>query len=778
MITKLPLLMLSSLMLTGGLQAQTAKPQHTFAIGDTDFMIDGKPIIIRCGEIHSARVPREYWRNRLQSMHAMGLNTVCAYLFWNFHEFKKGSYNWEGQADVAEFCKIAQEEGLWVVLRPGPYACAEWDGGGIPWWLLKNPNIKLRTQDPEFLKAATEWFKEVGRVLGPMQVTHGGPILMAQVENEYGSFGKDAEYMGKMRQALIDGGFDIPLFACNPAGVLKNGLRNDLFQVVNFGGDPKNGFKKLREVLPTGPLMCGEFYPGWFDTWGAPHHLGKTDQYLKDLDFMLKNRGSFSIYMAHGGTSFGLWSGSDRPFKPDTSSYDYDAPISEAGWIGEKFNLTRELMTKYLEPGEKLPEPPAALPVMSLPSFTLTETAPIFANLPAAINDATPRNMEAYDQGHGMMVYRATLPAGPAGKLQVDRANDFAWVFVDGQEVGVMDRRFRRFNVQVPARDKPTQLDILVESVGHVNFGVEIHDRKGIHGPVRIVNGAQETKIEGAWKIYPLPLDTPMLAGLKWKPAAQKTTKGPSFWRGTFQAAKPADTFLDLSRWGKGVVWVNGHCLARYWNIGPTQTAYLPGVWLKKGANEIVVLDLLGPTDPQVAGLEKPILNDLHHELDFSNAASQTTVLSLDGVTPTLKATFKPGSEMQEVKFEKPVSGKQFCLEGLNAHDGKNFAAVAEIDLLDPAGKSIPHQAWIIAYADSEERTGEDGAASNAIDGQTSNFWHTEWKKSQPGFPHRLVIDLDKGTKIGGFRYTPRAGDDNPGRIKDYQIYVGDALVK
>ncbi|MEO5714739.1 MAG: beta-galactosidase [Luteolibacter sp.] len=774
MFRNLPLAALCTLALSAGLHA--APPQHTFSVGQTDFLLDEKPIVIRCGEIHSARVPHEYWRNRLQSMHAMGLNTVCAYLFWNFHEFKQGTYNWEGQADVAEFCKIAQEEGLWVILRPGPYACAEWDGGGIPWWLLKNPDIKLRTQDPDFIKAAVAWFKEVGRVLGPMQVTRGGPILMAQVENEYGSYGKDAEYMGKMRQAMIDGGFDIPLFACNPAGDLKKGYRDDLFQVVNFGSDAPNGFKKLREVLPTGPLMCGEFYPGWFDTWGAPHHLGKTDQYLKDLGYMLENRGSFSIYMAHGGTSFGLWSGADRPFKPDTSSYDYDAPISEAGWIGEKFKLTRELMSKHLEPGEKLPDPPAPLPVMSLPSFTLTQTAPIFANLPAPISDTTPRNMEAYDQGHGMTVYRTTLPAGPAGKLQVEQANDFAWVFVDGKQAGIMDRRSRRFSVQLPAREKPAQLDILVEAVGHVNFGLEIHDRKGIRGPVRL----GETTLEGAWQVYTLSLDAPMIAGLKWKPATEKSTKGPSFWRGSFTVSNPADTFLDLSNWGKGVLWVNGHCLARYWNIGPTQTAYLPGAWLKKGANEIIILDLLEPTSPQVSGLEKPILDKLRPELDFAknSGPASTTKLSLTGVKPVYKGEFKPGGEPQEVKFPQPASGSQFCIEALSAQDGKNFAAIAELDLLDPAGNPISHQAWTIAYASSQEQAGEDGSASNAIDGQTSNFWHSQWKNKEDKFPHRIVIDLGKVTKIGGLRYTPRAGDANPGRIKDYQIYVGDGLAR
>ena len=298
---------------------KTSKPAHTFAIGTNDFLLDGQRFQIRCGEIHAARVPMDYWRNRLQMAKAMGLNTVCAYLFWNQIEPAPGKFDWSGQADIAEFCRIAQQEGLWVVLRPGPYACAEWDGGGLPWWLLKYDDIKLRTTDPRFMAAATNYLRAVGRKLAPLQITHGGPIIMVQVENEYGSYGKDSAYMGEMRQAMLDAGFDVPLFACNPPNDLRNGYRADLFPVVNFGSDPAGGFRALRRILPQGPLMCGEFYPGWFDTWGAPHHLGNTPRYLTDLEYMLTNGDSFSIYMAHGGTTFGLWSGADRPFKPDTS---------------------------------------------------------------------------------------------------------------------------------------------------------------------------------------------------------------------------------------------------------------------------------------------------------------------------------------------------------------------------------------------------------------------------------------------------------------------------
>jgi beta-galactosidase len=771
---------------------------HTFAIGDKDFMLDGKPIVIRCGEMHFARVPREYWRHRLQLVKALGMNSVCAYLFWNFHEFEPGKYNWSDQADVAEFCRMAQQEGLWVVLRPGPYVCAEWDGGGLPWWLLKNPKIRLRSQDPDFIAAATAWFKEVGRVLGPLQITKGGPIIMAQVENEYGSYGNDAQYMGKLRQALIDAGFDIQLFACNPPGDLRRGFRKDLFNVVNFGNNPAGAFGRLRELQPAGPLMCGEFYPGWFDTWGSPHHLGNTPQYLADLEYMVKNGASFSLYMAHGGTTFGLWAGADRPFKPDTSSYDYDAPISEAGWIGEKFNRTREVIAKYLPPGESLPEPPAANPVMSIQPFTFTETAAVFDNLPSPIADTSPRNMEAYDQGHGCMIYRTEIPAGPAVNLKVEQVHDFAWIFLDGKQIGVMDRRSRLNSVKLPAREKPARLDILVEAMGHVNFGTEIHDRKGLQAPVRLGNDSGvEAVLEGKWQVYRLPLDAPMLAGLKWKTGAASKGDSPifadakigtvpgkigtvlAFWRTSFNVTKPADTFLDLRTWGKGVIWINGRCLARFWNIGPTQTAYVPGPWLREGVNEIVILDLLGPTQPVSAGLEKPILDVLRPELDFARKTSAKGQLALDGIKPVFSGTFPPGAETQEIKFPKPVEGKQFCLETINAQDGKSFAAFAELDLLDPAGNSISHLNWTIAYVDSEELAAEDGSASNAINGQTADFWHTQWKDAQPNHPHCLIIDLGANASIGGFRYVPRPGGGNVGgRIKDYRIYVGTTLVK
>jgi beta-galactosidase len=440
----LPVLYASLMGLATPVAADPPESTHTFAIGTNEFLLDGQAFAIRCGEIHAARVPEPYWRNRLKMARAMGLNTICAYLFWNQIEQRPGHFNWTGQADLAEFCRIAQEEGLWVILRPGPYSCAEWEMGGTPWWLLKNKDVQLRSRDPHYLGPAKSYLKEVGRVLGPLPITRGGPIIMVQVENEYGFYGNDTAYIQEVKNTLQQAGFEVPLFQCNPPDVMKNGLLTNLFQAANFGSDPQGNFTKLRALQPQGPLLCSEFYPGWFDTWGQPHHYGNTPRYLADLKTMLDVGASFSIYMVHGGTTFGLWSGCDRPFKPDTSSYDYDAPIGEAGWATPKFFQTRELFAKYLRHGETLPNPPATNPVISFPPVELKEVAPVFDNLPAAVADETPRNMEPYDQGYGCTLYRTTIPAGAAASLEAAAIHDFGYVFLDGKRVGILDRRSAR----------------------------------------------------------------------------------------------------------------------------------------------------------------------------------------------------------------------------------------------------------------------------------------------------------------------------------------------
>lgn len=736
---------------------------HTFAIGEQDFLLDGQPFVVRCGEIHFPRVPREYWRHRLQMCRAMGLNTVCVYLFWNLHEWEEGTFDWSGQADAAEFCRLAQEEGLWVLLRPGPYSCAEWEMGGLPWWLLKREGIRLRSSDPKFLDPAVRFLKEVGRVLGPQQITKGGPLLMVQVENEYGSFGNDAEYIGLLREALIEGGFEVPLFTCNPPGDLRNGYREDLFPVVNFGpGAAPSAFATLREVLPKGPLMNGEYYPAWFDMWGRRHRTQDAEPICRDLDYMLTHRHSFSIYMAHGGTSFDLWAGADRPFSPDTSSYDYDAPVSEAGWVTPKFDAIREVMLRHLLPGETATEPPSANPVTEFAPVTLTQFASVFSNLPCPRRVERPETFESYDQSRGFAVYRTTVPAGPAGGLKCKAVHDFGWIYLDGELLGILDRRNKRFEIELPERATPTQLDILVHTMGRVNFGQEVADRKGLHGQVEL-SGKELLQ----WEIFPFPLQPENLERLEFGPAEA----GPGFWRGTFEVSAPGDTFLDVRTWGKGVAWVNGRCLGRFWNIGPQQTMYVPGPWLRRGVNEIVLLDLSGPTQPQVAGIRFPILDELHPERDFS--ARERAGGTFEATEPVASGTFTPDVAWQGVTFEAPVVGRYLALEALTGYGSDLAASAAEFDAIGPDGTSLSRADWKIFWVSSEETNYFPGDAENAIDGQNATVWHTEFGGASCQPPHCLVVDMGADIEVAGVRYLPRPGDaEAGGRIKDFRVYV------
>ena len=756
---------------------------HTFSIGQEDFLLDGKPYVIRCGEIHFPRVPREYWEHRLKMAHAMGLNAVCVYLFWNYHEWEEGKFDWEGQKDAAEFCRMAQQEGLWVILRPGPYSCAEWEMGGLPWWLLKREGIQLRTSDPKFMEPATRYLKEVGRVLAPLQVTHGGPILMVQVENEYGGYGKDADYMGALRQTMIDAGFNVPLFACNPPSDIGNGYRPDLFQVVNFGSGPDKAFEKLKTFQKTGPLMNGEFYPGWFDAWGRAHHQGDTAQYLADLKNMLDHRHSFSIYMAHGGTTFGLWSGADRPFSPDTSSYDYDAPISEAGWATEKFTKTRELFAKYLQPGETVPEVPEKNPIIAVPEFKFTPFALASSGVLRADDETIVewnglQTMEAFDQSRGCILYESSLPAGPAGRLKAQDVHDYGWVLLDNKGVGVLDRRSKHYSVEIPARTAETNLNVFVEAVGRVNFGKEVADHKGIVGSVRFepADGSPAVKLDH-WGAIRIPLEEANIARLALLPTTDTLPAGSerAFWRAKFEVSKPGDTFLDLRSWGKGVVWVNGHCLGRFWNIGPTQTMYLPGPWMKTGENEIIVLEMEKPRDPVMSGLTQPILNELHPELDWATHVRATGTFTTEGLAPAAQGSFTQDVQRQDAKFAAPSKGRYLCLESLNTFDNRGVSAVAELDAFGADGKDLPKSNWKVLWATSEELTAEDGAAEHALDGQSATHWHTAYSQGTSPFPHRLVIDLGEDTVLGGIRYLPRAGETGkPARIRDYRVYVGD----
>lgn len=744
-----------------------------FAIGERDFLLKGQPFVIRCAEMHFARIPRAYWAHRLAMVRAAGFNTVCAYLFWNFHEAEAGKFNWTDDRDAAEFCREAQRQGLHVILRPGPYVCAEWEFGGFPWWLLRDGPADrkfLRTPDPAYMGPSGRWLAEVGRVLAPLQVTRGGPILMVQVENEYGSYGSDKVYLGQVRDQLRAAGFDVPLFHCDGPSQMRNDARPDIFSVVNFGNNPKSAFESLRKHRAVGPLMCGEFYPGWFDSWGSAHHRGPTDRILADLGWMLEQRASFSMYMAHGGTTFGLWSGANcPPFSPQTSSYDYDAPIGEQGNRTEKFDRVRALFGQHLNPGETLPEPPAPIPVQATARVRLAENAPLWTNLPRAakIPAGKPLTFEANGLGLGCAVYSATLPAGAAQTLLLSDVHDFAWVYVDGAPVGKVDRRKGDTAVKLPDRARPARLDVLVEAMGRVNYGGFLHDRKGI---VRgVVKGQQgETLTLADWSFAPLALDGAPPANLRWKAGE---TKGPAFWRGKLVAVAGKDTWLDVRGWGKGMAWVNGHHLGRFWSIGPTQTMFLPGCWLKDGENEVVILDLEGPSDATVAGLDAPILDEVRNGGAERAHARPGQKVTLPDAARVAEATLGAGTDWQTITLAQPATGRYLAIEALNAHDGQAYASLAELEAVGKDGAQVARTGWKTAYADSEELAAENGSADNLFDLQPTTYWHTRWQGAAPPHPHLVVIDLGSSQTLAELRLLPRQDMIN-GRIKACRVYL------
>lgn len=589
----------------GAVQAATPAT-HTFGWKGQDFLLDGKPFVIRGGEMHFSRVPREHWRDRLRMMKAMGLNAVGTYLFWNLHEPRPGEFDFSGQNDIAAFVRTAQEEGLWVILRPGPYACAEWEFGGFPSWLLKTPDLRIRTSDPRYIAAATRFLGEVGKRLAPLQVAHGGPIIMVQVENEYGSFGADHGYMGSIRDALRKAGFDGTLYTADgpTPKMLDGGTLPDVLSVVNFGDDPAGALAEFARFRQNVPRMAGEYYPGWFDHWGEPHHTGKVDNILKDIGWMLERDVSFSLYMFHGGTSFGFMNGANysdtAPYQPDTTSYDYGAPLDEAGRPTPAYHALRELIGKHLKPGESLPEVPPSPPMIAIPRFKLTESAPLASLLDKPVRATRALTMEELDQSYGFVWYRTRVPQAKA-TLEAGDVRDMALLYQAGKPLGKMDRRLGQRSIEIDTNAEQP-LDVLVENMGRINYGSRLMDeRKGLLDPVRF---AGKPLLD--WEMYRLPLDD--LSKLQFSAHAGNA---PAFHRGSFRLSQLGDSYIDLRGWNRGHVWINGHHLGRYWRIGPQQTLLVPAEWLKRGRNEIVVLELEGKGGGSVQGLAEPVFDTL-----------------------------------------------------------------------------------------------------------------------------------------------------------------------
>ena len=611
-----------------------AAPGHkgSFTVSGDHFELNGRPFQILSGEIHYARIPREYWRARMEMAKAMGLNTIATYVFWNVHEPRPGVFDFSGNYDLVAFLRLAQEEHLHVLLRAGPYSCAEWEFGGFPSWLLADPKMStaLRTNDPAFMAPVERWIDRLAKEAAPMQIGRGGPVIAVQIENEYGNFSNEAAYMPHMRDIFVRAGFtDALLYTVDPSRSLVRGAIDGVTSGVNFGtGGAVQGLTALAKVRPGQPLFASEYWPGWFDHWGHPHQTRPTGTQVEDLNYILAHHASLNIYMFHGGTSFGFMNGASwtgNEYLPDVTSYDYDAPLDEAGHPTKKFYAYREVLAK--NSATPLPAVPAPPPVIAVAPFRMERTVSLWDRLPAPVKSENPLTMEALGQAYGYVLYRKVLDAAATGSLIVSEVHDYARVYLDGKLAGTINRRKKQDRININA-EKGARLDILVENSGRINSTEMMRaEVEGITKGVSLAGAALT-----GWENYSLPME--MAESMK--PDTGKASSrersaalGPHFAFASFTVKQTGDTFLDVSALGKGAVWVNGHALGRFWNEGPQQTLYTPGPWLRKGRNDVVIFDIFdGARTATLQGRTEPILNAISS--DGANAGDEAHMPAID----------------------------------------------------------------------------------------------------------------------------------------------------
>ena len=560
----------------------------TFEIKNRQFLKDGKPIKIISGAIHYFRNPRGYWDDVLQKLVALGCNCVETYCAWNLHEPKPDEFNFEGNLDLAEFIRLAGEKGLMVIVRPGPYICAEWEFGGLPWWLQTIDGMEIRCMNKPYLERFDRYLDKVLGIVKPFLITNGGPVIMMQVENEYGYYGDDKEYLDYLYKGYRNRGIDVPLFTSDGTAEwnVVNGSQKDCLCTMNFGTMNESRFEIQQKLYPDQPMMCAEMWDGWFDHWGGEKHATTdAEAYAKELDSML-SVGSANMYMFIGGTNFGFMNGANHydEYQPTVTSYDYDALLTENGSITEKYNLVREVIKKYT--GVTPPNPPADRPTANYGSFKPTEFASLLDNLdvldknPLKLN--VPKPMEDCGQGYGYIAYTTEFKVPVCDKeLRIEDIGDRAYIFVGDKLLKIMYVNDSEFTCNINA-DVGDKLTIVVENMGRTNFGSKMMRKKGIVGRVT-VGGS----IHFGWTAYRLTMED--LSGLKFK---QGECQSPGFFsRCFFEADGEHDTFLNCYRYTKGFAVINGFNLGRYWCVGPTQTLYIPKFLLKKGQNELIIFD-------------------------------------------------------------------------------------------------------------------------------------------------------------------------------------------
>ena len=608
----------------------SAQKKFSFEIKDGNFYLNGKVTRVLSGEMHYSRIPHEYWRHRLQMMKGMGLNTVATYVFWNWHETEPGKWDFEGDKNLAEYIRIAGEEGMMVILRPGPYVCAEWEFGGYPWWLQNIEGMEIRRDNEPFLQCTQRYIERLYQEVGHLQCTNGGPIIMVQCENEFGSYVSQRQdipleehraYNAKIKKQLSDAGFNVPLFTSDGSWLFEGGSTPGALPTANGESNIKN----LKHVVDKyhggqGPYMVAEFYPGWLSHWAEPFPQVSASDIARQTDAYLKNDVSINYYMVHGGTNFAFTAGANydkkRDIQPDLTSYDYDAPISEAGWVTPKYDSIRNVIQQYVK--HRLPEPPARIPVIEIPSIRLEKVADLlsYTERLQPVTGNTPMTFEQLEQGYGYVLYTRQFNQPISGTLAIPGLRDYATIYIDGEKVGELNRNTQTYEMEINVPFNAT-LQILVENMGRINYGSEIvHNTKGIISPVTIAGN----EISGNWNMYRLPMnEVPDLT--KWgtrnvvkngTPQAKRLAGCPVLYEGTFTLNETGDTFIDMENWGKGIIFVNGHNIGRYWNVGPQQTLYIPGVWLKKGENKILIFEQQNDVQPtEVKTVKTPVLTNL-----------------------------------------------------------------------------------------------------------------------------------------------------------------------
>lgn len=579
--------------------------KHQFTLDKQQFLLDGKPLQIISGELHPARIPKAYWRHRIQMTKAMGCNTIAAYVFWNYQEPVEGAFDFTTEnRNIAEFIKICREEKMWVLLRPGPYVCAEWDFGGLPPYLLKHADIKLRCMDPVYMAAATRYINRLAKEVVNLQCDKGGPILMVQIENEYGSFGNDKNYLLALKDLWVKNGITVPFYTADgPTPFMLDAGHIPGAAIGMDSGSSLVDFATAAKHDANVPAFSSETYPGWLTHWGEKWARPDTAGLRKEITFLLDNKKSFNFYVIHGGTNFGFTAGanafSPTQYQPDVTSYDYDAPIDEQGRATPKYMMLRKLISRYVD--YNIPAIPKPVKVMEIPEIKMHKSHTLWNYSVSSKISPQPKPMEFYGQNQGAILYKTKLIGHKSGKLKIWEPHDFALVYLNGKFVDTVFRDGGKWEVELPKSEvKDPELAILVEGMGHINFAQFMIDRKGITDRV-MLNGMTLMN----WETSLYRLDEAFIRTQK-PNLQQKTLADDStcnFFEGDFTLKNTADTYIDMSGYTKGNVYVNGHNLGRYWNKGPQTRLYCPAGWLKNGVNKIVVFDFLQAKEAPVKGM-------------------------------------------------------------------------------------------------------------------------------------------------------------------------------